>query len=71
MSDEETERSPEFRQAWEQHVAGNSFYNLDYMSQPEVDSFRHAFLGGWIAHRNLIEAERMRGIVRAGQGISQ
>lgn len=46
---EMVEKSKSFREAWKRHVEGNSFYDLDTMNQPEVDSYRFVFCSGYIA----------------------
>ncbi len=49
-----------FREAWARHVEGNSFYDLNAMSQPEVDSFRWVFMCGWVAHRDATQLRNDR-----------
>lgn len=47
-----TAKDPEFRAAWKAEVEGNSFYDLQNLSQPEIDNYLAIFLRGWLANKN-------------------
>ena len=70
---DEVERTEVFQKAWERHVEGNSFYDLDSMSQPEVDSYRFAYLCGYVdgPKRDLSKYLVMEAVIFSSRGTNE